>query len=384
MGDGPIDLVGVVEGLYRIDLPRDEWLAGATVLLRPLLDRHGLGILANFYECQDPCSYVPYRSVVHDVPFALAKRYFAYASQPHPTFIADSVLSRRCYFCCRIPRGSDIRSVIAEIREEGAVDKLTLNTVEPDGSGCCFGSFQGDASPLSARASVALTRVAGHLGAAYRLRRRFESTGVSSAAASAVMAPNGSVHHAVGDASGRRERERLGAAARAMDRARSRPRRNDSLKAIQEWKALVGRRWILLDHVERDGRRFVLAVESKPAVDPIDLLSPRERDVIRAVLRGQTYKAIAHELSLAVSTVRVLIARASAKLRARSRADLLDKAAVLAPQPERRAQRAEGASDDRLGGSLQPLATNRGSRVMQANPRDPHERGAPAYKRNAH
>ena len=336
MSDGWVDLVDIVEGLYRIDLSPDEWLAQTTLLLRPLLDRHRLGILANFYECADACSYTPGRAVLHDVPFAIARRYFAYATEPHPAFIADSVLSRRCYFCCRIPRGSDVQGLIAQVRDHGAVDKLTLNTVEPDGSGCCFGSFQGDTSPLSAGASVTLTRVAGHLAAAYRLRRRFERGGVSTAAASAVMAPDGAVHHAIGDAAGRRERERLASAARTMDRARSRPRRNDSLKAIQEWKALVGKRWMLLDHVERDGRRFVLAIESKPGGDPVDLLSPREREVIRRLLRGQTDKMIAGELRLAPSTVRVLVTRAASKVRAGSRAELLERVASLAPPREGR------------------------------------------------
>lgn len=339
MGGRETNFVEVVEGLYRVDLSRDQWLSRTTDLLRPLLDRHHLGIIANHYECVDPCSYIPDRMVLRDVPAGIARRFLSYIGRPHPTFIADTILSRRCYFCCRIPRKSDVEQEFAQIHDEGAVDKLTLNTVEPDGSGCCFGSFQADYSPLSAHASVALRRVGRHLSAAYRLRRRFEDTGVSAEAASVVMDPNGKLVHVARVAVGRAHCERLASAVRARDRARLRRRRDDSLTAIQEWKALVGHRWMLLDHVECDGRRFVLAVEREAGGNPIDLLSERERDVLQRMLRGQTTKVIASELSLAPSTVRVLVARAAAKVHARSRADLLAKATALGPLREARRRR---------------------------------------------
>jgi DNA-binding CsgD family transcriptional regulator len=338
MGRRKTDFVEIVEALYRLDLSRDQWLAGTTDLLRPLLDRHHLGILANYYQCVDPCSYVPHRMVALDVPVAIARRFFAYVDKPHPTYIADSILSRRLYFCCRIPRGPDVEGEFARMHDEGAVDKLTLNTVEPDGSGCCFGSFQADHSPLSPHASVALRRIGRHLSAAFRLRRRFENAGVSTDAASVVMDPNGKLLHAR-VATGRAHSERLAFAVRAKDRARSRRRRDDSLTAIQEWQALVEHRWMLLDHVECDGRRFVLAVEREAGGNPIDLLSERERDVLDRMLSGQSTKVIASELSLAPSTVRVLVARAAAKVRARSRADLLEKTRGLVPTREPRGRR---------------------------------------------
>jgi len=90
----------------------------------------------------------------------------------------------------------------------------------------------------------------------------------------------------------------------------------------------VGGRSALLDHVERDGRQFVLAVESEPA-NRLAPLSPREREIAQRLARGQTVKMIAYEIGLAPATVRVLIGRAVVKLGARSRAEMCAMASGL-------------------------------------------------------
>jgi DNA-binding CsgD family transcriptional regulator len=52
-------------------------------------------------------------------------------------------------------------------------------------------------------------------------------------------------------------------------------------------------------------------------------LSLRERQVLNSASKGRTNKEIAHELGIAHSTVRVLLARASHKLRARTRDEVI-------------------------------------------------------------
>jgi DNA-binding NarL/FixJ family response regulator len=52
-------------------------------------------------------------------------------------------------------------------------------------------------------------------------------------------------------------------------------------------------------------------------------LSDRERQVVSLATLGRTNKMIAYELGLAHSTVRVLMARASAKLHTGSRHELV-------------------------------------------------------------
>jgi DNA-binding NarL/FixJ family response regulator len=68
----------------------------------------------------------------------------------------------------------------------------------------------------------------------------------------------------------------------------------------------------------------------------LDVLSYRERQVLTYKLRGEEDKAIAHDLGLIDSTVRVLLRRAAAKLGCASRDELLAKAAELGMTSKRR------------------------------------------------
>ena len=111
---------------------------------------------------------------------------------------------------------------------------------------------------------------------------------------------------------------------RAMDYARSRRGREDALRALGNWQAQLGDDWVLVDTFERDGRRFVLAMEKRSSVPGFELLSLREREVVLKALQGLHNKAIAYDMGLAPSTVRVLMARATAKVGARSRRELLE------------------------------------------------------------
>ncbi len=87
--------------------------------------------------------------------------------------------------------------------------------------------------------------------------------------------------------------------------------------------------WTPVETFERDGRRFVLAIERAPDTECLALLSAREREVVKKALLGHDNKTIAFELGLAHSTVRVLMARAASKAGAGSRRELLRKAAWL-------------------------------------------------------
>jgi DNA-binding CsgD family transcriptional regulator len=215
------------------------------------------------------------------------------------------------------------RDLPAPVGGLGAGDKLTLNAVEPDGSGYLFGSFLADVLSPSRRIQAALGRVGAHLSCAHRLRRRFAGASVSPHAADAVLEPSGRLLDATRSV-GAVECAELRRASRARDRARTRRARQDALGAIAQWPAVVGQRWTLVDMFDHDGRRFVLAVDNRPKAET-ELLSRRERDVVRWALAGKSNKVIAYEMGVAHSTVRVLMARAAAKMGATSRSDLLTK-----------------------------------------------------------
>ena len=79
----------------------------------------------------------------------------------------------------------------------------------------------------------------------------------------------------------------------------------------------------LIDQFERDDRRWVLAIDNRPAPVGLAKLSEREREVVRQAILGLSNKVTAYNIGLAHSTVRVLLARAAAKLGAGSRAELV-------------------------------------------------------------
>ena len=71
---------------------------------------------------------------------------------------------------------------------------------------------------------------------------------------------------------------------------------------------------------------FVLdafAGEAPQPLDPeLDLLSPREREVLRYIARGYTYKEVAHELHISVKTVETHVSAVLRKLQLSNRYDL--------------------------------------------------------------
>lgn len=65
------------------------------------------------------------------------------------------------------------------------------------------------------------------------------------------------------------------------------------------------------------------AAPSAPAHDPdLDQLSPRERDVLRFIARGYTYKEVAAELYLSVKTVETHVSAVLRKLQLSNRHEL--------------------------------------------------------------
>ncbi len=100
------------------------------------------------------------------------------------------------------------------------------------------------------------------------------------------------------------------------------------------WRAVVGGQWRIVDHYDRRGRRYLVAVRSER---PAQSLSPRERAVCDLVARGLANKLVAHELGLSASTVAGYLASAMRKLRATGRSQLIaiwNAQAMLRPSPQ--------------------------------------------------
>lgn len=138
------------------------------------------------------------------------------------------------------------------------------------------------------------------------------------------MTPDGRIEHAEAPAQGKLAREVLRRSAAALDRARGPLRRTDQDEALAVWKALVAGRWSLVDHVDTDGRRFVLARRNDPDAPDVRGLTLREQQVLGYVALGHANKTIAYELGLTTSTVAGHLAKARQKLGLKSLAAIRD------------------------------------------------------------
>jgi len=121
------------------------------------------------------------------------------------------------------------------------------------------------------------------------------------------------------------EREALQTSVLSLERARGDMRKGAPDSALAGWPAMVRARWTLVDHFEKDGKRYLLAVRNEAALDGLQMLSPRERQVVSYASLGHSNKMIAYELGIATSTVGVLLSRATTKLGVSSREELLAK-----------------------------------------------------------
>jgi DNA-binding CsgD family transcriptional regulator len=109
----------------------------------------------------------------------------------------------------------------------------------------------------------------------------------------------------------------------AVDRAQRASGSDDA------WARGGAPRFAVVDQFEADGARYVVLREidadpRMPHGGPLGALTPRERQIALFALAGHHNKLIAHELGIAVSTVRVLLSRAAERLGTRGRKELLD------------------------------------------------------------
>ncbi len=179
--------------------------------------------------------------------------------------------------------------------------------------------------------SNVLGLVGAHIGAALRLRE-LALPSADDAATEAVLSPTGKLLHATGAAATSRGRESLTRSVLASQRARRTSRTASPAEALREWTSLVQGNWTILETVERDGKRLVLARRNRMRSMDLLALNADERDVVWLAAHGHSYKYIAYELGLPMGTVSGRLRRAMKKLRVKSRVELLQRLGVGAGQ----------------------------------------------------
>lgn len=166
------------------------------------------------------------------------------------------------------------------------------------------------------------TKIAAHLAAGLRLRRRLGDLDLDAENVEAIMTPDGRLEHAHDAAKSLTARERLRAAVHQNDRARTKTQRQDTDSALTLWEGLVAGRWSLIDHFDSDQRRYVVAIKNDPDTPDPRGLSARERQIAEFFGLGRPPKEIAYILGLSASTVSNTLTRTQNKLGMASKTDL--------------------------------------------------------------
>jgi DNA-binding CsgD family transcriptional regulator len=326
----PPDLVGAIEALYLLELPRTRWLKRVQEACGPCLGQHGvLGVAASLFTCSDPFSFTPEEvALAEGVSERQRDVYHLARQQLNPTFIAEGHLNRTWSWSLNsVPGWNEVPLVASgEVAASGVGDVCYLNAIEPDGAGATIvWALRSSVSP-SKSDHAALALLARHFTAAHRLLRRFDGS-IGPDRAAAVVDPGGRIRHACGVARLAHSRNELRRAVAALEGARAGRKTRHPLDSALAWPTAVGERWTLVDHFDSDGRRFLLAVDNRSVPPRPKPLSEREIEVVRHALRGSSNKEIAFDLGVAHSTIKVLMARAATKMGALSRKDLLLKVA---------------------------------------------------------
>jgi DNA-binding CsgD family transcriptional regulator len=325
-----VDLIDIVEAAYHVEADDEQWLAGIAAACRPVLD-DGFGVCAFQFEHHmgEPPRIV--RVTKLGIPEELSSIYATVFRGMDPTVQTRPFTHGPC------TTGSQMMGQRAEflnnehmkrhVHRFGMHDSLWITAAEPSGSGCGIHAGRLEVGWASRPFRERWARIAAHLAAGARIRRRLRDA-AAPPQVEAVVAPDGKVLHAEGAATEPGAIERLRHAVLGVEAARSRREQPDALARLNGWRGLVEGRWSLVDQFESDGRRFVVARENVPRPPGPGAFTMRERQIVGYAALGHDNKIIAYDLGIAHATVKVLMARAAAKLGVRSRAEVI--AAYLA------------------------------------------------------
>jgi len=115
---------------------------------------------------------------------------------------------------------------------------------------------------------------------------------------------------------------RTGARQKLRDTVRKIVHAQSPPEALGSRRGLAPAWTVVIDTIESDGRRYIVAREEHPTVSGPSSLTPTERRVVTMASRNLTTKEVAYTLGMSDTTVRVLIMRACRRCGARNRQEL--------------------------------------------------------------
>lgn len=308
------DPVALIEAAYRLDRTNESWLKEIARSAAIALGSKG-GAFAFLYDASRGDWVKILGLETYEFPNEFVQQLF---NQPN---LGSDVNTAVASWMSNIQFGA--YSEISHIHPNystlpgkfGLEDLAAINARDPTRRGC-FVSLPARPQKHSRRTIRVYHRIAAHIAAGYRLRRELAELVQQDLRitdhAEAVLSPNGRVEHAIGAAEPRAARTALQDALVRIETARS--RRTNPQDSVKLWRALVSGRWSVVEHFERDGKRYYLAHKNDPELAPDLALTERERQVLGYAELGHSDKLIAYSLGLSRSTVATLLARARRKL----------------------------------------------------------------------
>ncbi len=210
---------------------------------------------------------------------------------------------------------------ITDLAAVGVGDFIVFRAPALDRTGLAVAFLKRNVAVLSPSTRHALECVAVHIAAARRLRRRLRS---SAGEPAAILDPCGRLLHVADEAAkAKRPRDALTEAVAQLSACRGRLRRENPEQALDLWQGLVRGRWSLIERIDTDGKRFLVARRNdEHAPDPRALTIPERRVAGYAAL-GHANKVVAYELGIAPSTVSRHLGNALRKLGLKSKVELV-------------------------------------------------------------
>lgn len=315
-----MSFVDIIERAYHMQANETDWLDGLCEAAEPRLDA-GLGVMAWRVDVSDPASPWasdrPGRRGVPDGLDAAPQRSLNAAATRDQSYVTKPVATVRA----EVERmgGADVWS---QVMPAGVEDSLGISGFGPDGRGAVLCSLRPRKEHINDALSSADRHrwglVAAHLASAARLR----ASSVNAHGPDAILTPDGRCVHAEASAQRRDCREALRSAAKAVDSARGRTRREDPDAALGLWQGLCDGQWSLVDRFESDGKRYVVAMKNDPVMGEPRSLEQRERQIVGYLSMGHSLSYIAYELGVSLSSVSKAVQMAMLRLGAESRHEL--------------------------------------------------------------
>lgn len=323
-----VDFVSLLEAAYAVDSPR--WLEDILDAARRSLD-HGLGVCAFSYDASRLG-----KLVIGDVievgaaaPVTTSGMAQGILHDVDASFVRATYRTKTCGTASEEPFFHEPFGARDYLAGHGIGDVQVVNALDATGRGFVLASYLPEMKRLTQKEREVWSRVAAHFSSANRLRRRMRSRarrgdsdarGEAGETADAVLTTKGGMEDGGADAV--EARSVLRDAVLAYGRAKG-TLRKDPDASVEAWRVLVDRRWTLLDRFDRDGAQYVIARRNDAPAKGPSALTKRERQVLSHVALGHENKMIGYILGVSHATVRVLVARAAAKLGARTREDLI-------------------------------------------------------------